>query len=332
MKSLIGIFLLAVSLYAEAEQGYELKSSHLPAGYNAPAGIDFKEGARIYVSGSFLYWVPRESGLEVGQYDPVNRLANPHETIEMNFDFCPGFKTALGYNSNFDNWDACLEYLRFYPDFTKNFSPPSWAQDLDDYYTSSPGDTHLKLNLKMKINLLNLFVGRNFYNGEKLILKPVIGVKGGWLNQYLNATATAKTTGYIYISKYALKTWLIGPKLGLDSGWLLGSGFKIIGNGYFNLLYQKFNNTMKMEGQDDGLNFNTGLCPGNITPNFDLNVGLGWGHYLNKGKFHFDLSVCYEIQYYFNQSYFRQLYWSSLYVMTDDLFLNGATFKVQFDF
>lgn len=325
----IGFLIYSAALNAES---YESPSNNILISYNAPAAIKVKDGAGIYISGSFIYWIPLESSMELGQYYPINVTTDACESIILPFDFCPGFKVALGYNSNFDGWNIMLEYLHFHPNFTKNFPPPSWAQYIDDYYTPTEGDSHLKADFQIKIDLLNLFVGRNFYNGKNLILQPVIGIKGGWIDQYLNVTATEINTNYIFTSKYGIKTWAIGPKMGMASKWLLGNGFRIEGDSYFNILYQQFDNSMDMAGYDRGCLWISKMQPRKITPNFDLNVGLGWGHYLGRERWNLDLSIFYEFQYYFRQNYFRQIYWSMRFGKIGDLFLNGLTVKVQFDF
>lgn len=301
-------------------------------GYNAPANVDVN-GYNIFMNASFIYWQPKEGELELGQYDPINDNLDYYETINMSLDYHPGFKVSFGFNYDYDNWDIVGNYLRYHSTDKKGYSPPNWAVDINDFWTTTTNSAHMDSKLKVHLDLVSLILGRYFYVGKKLILRPNIGLQGGIINQRLYITSVDYTYRWDVSSNYRSHSWCVGPYAGLDTSWILTQGFNVAGNVGFSLLYQDFHSRAKVQDNDVLTNYtNYKFNPSQITPNIDLNLGLGWGAYFLNNRCHFNILASYEFNYFFNQNLFRQLLSSLLYASKGDLMLHGLTLKVQVDF
>jgi hypothetical protein len=127
--------------------------------------------------------------------------------------------------------------------------------------------------------------------------------------------------------------------------YFLGAGFRIFGDADASLLYQhsKTKVLVPYHGGTPVTFVNSGNCSNQITPNFDVDMGLGWGSYFDKKNWHFDLSASYEFQYYWNQNFMKYLYDTTKDAdlmhgegtqkgKIKDLVLHGLTITAKFDF
>ena len=301
--------------------------------YSMPGRINVEKSQDFFTHISFIYWQPKEAGLEPGEYDPINTTSDFYETLNMPLDYHPGFKVGMGYNFNCDDWNLNGEYLRLHTSDSSNYSAPAWADDINDYWTTTGNASSMHNTFKFHTDMLQLYLGRYFYSGKRIILHPKFGLKGGWINQWMNVTSVDSIHHWDVIAKYKSKSWLIGPIIGVDSNWLLGKGFSFLGNVSVGLFYQHFRTKTNLQ-DDDSLSvyYNYKFNPHFITPNANINIGLEWGSYFFKKAYHFNLAASYEFQFYWNQNVLRALYTDPIYAVYYDLMLHGLTIKAQFDF
>ena len=105
-----------------------------------------------------------------------------------------------------------------------------------------------------------------------------------------------------------------------------------------NILYQKFS----VGSLFDDLSA-AGTILSNITdnknsyinPNFETQIGIGWGRYFNKNKLHFSIDALYDFEIFFNQNMMRYLRDNSMFGIDankGNLFLNGLILEFYLDF
>lgn len=383
------------------EQGHEIQRGQLMAGYNAPAGYDVRGSWDVFASGSFLYWQGREDNLELGvissgspvgvpatpvqgPYVPFNPTAGTFTTTSVsarvanpNFSYGPGFKVALGVNLEYDNWDFVAEYTWFHKtsrssaDISNRCNLPvtSWLfpnrvmpvgltgrNDSEHAYTSASQKWRLKLDF------LDLSLGRSYYNGTRLTFRPFFGARGAWIRQKLKTTyneqitvADVATVAIVGSNPLFSQTqtgrtisWGLGPRLGFESNWMVGCGFRLVGNANADVLYTRYNVTSRATLTSEA--FSTGELPTLITgsssanlrqkhidllrPHVDVEMGLGWGSYFDNNNWHVDLSATYGYQVFWDQNMFRFFTdsWNRSFDPNGNLYVHGLTFTARFDF
>ncbi len=341
-------------------------------GYNCPARINPVCGWDFNIYGDFLYWQAREKGLAPYIYTTSvtsNGTVLTTEKIQnIDFDYHPAFKVGIGAGTERDNWTFNLEYTRFHAtnsksgeislqDFSltvtsKNYFTTTSSFVFDSFpnfstflsttagqvYNARSFDAHWKLNF----NTIDLVAGRPYFLGTKLTLSPFYGVRGGWIDQHYKLTAltpltttTAPITDYIMNFLIKSDSWLIGPRIGVKSNWLLGAGFRFFGDAGASLIYQNFKFKMKatMPAQNQltvTLEDVVSHKIKSVNPTFDAALGLGWGSYFNDKRWHFDLTAGYELQFFYSQNELLQEIRVSQ--ETSSLILHGLTIAARIDF
>jgi len=147
--------------------------------------------------------------------------------VNMHFDFKPGFKVGLGGNFDYDNWDMGLEYTWFHNTNSQTASDPTGGNLLtmvgNPYRTTNNGlydNIHSKWTLKMDIIDLNL--GRWHYVGTQLTFRPGFGARADWIRQKLSTTETrnvTNTAGSVTadtgVVTQRTSSWALGPEFTL---------------------------------------------------------------------------------------------------------------------
>ncbi len=297
------------------------------------------------------------------------------DTVELfDLDYHPGFKVGIGAAAKRDNWTFNLEYTRYHNEASKsgaislddfadstsgeaslnyfrnrNAMTDNGLFDLFSYLAISNNfvllfrsfDSHWKLNF----NTIDLVAGRPYFLGTKLTLNPFFGLRGGWIDQNYNLTGLVPfTIGFfpiIPVADYAYnflaksRSWLIGPRVGVKSNWLVGKGFRIFGDAGAALVYQKFKITIKsfIPAQNQlalKIEAHSFHKENSFNPTFDAALGLGWGSYFNNKRWHFDLSAGYEFQFFYAQN---EIFGERDSTMdSDSLILHGLTLSAKVDF
>jgi hypothetical protein len=329
-----------------------------PICYSSSARIDVNKKWDFYLSASFIYWKAKEDGLVVAGLLDRNTLPQVLSFTDMNFEYKPGFKIGLGMNSGcYDNWMINGEYTHLHSTHHAVASVPEiWGVALRPNFLSleidfniPPYDGYSFLRSegtwKNKIDLIDLYLSRPFYSGTKLILSPFFGLRGGWMDQcyfgnYLATSLSTLDTLYTLSSKSKQNTWLIGPRAGLCSQWLLGCNFRIFSDIAAALCYQKFDNKFQDFDELGPFDFASKKRE-TLTPNLQMNLGLGYGTYFACRKWHFDLSVSYDFQVFWNQNRMSTLVSDESTIAVPfffdvakihDLYLYGLTVSARLDF
>ena len=343
------------------EQGHELVCTQMMAGYNAPARIDVRCSWDVYATGSFLYWQPTEENLELGisnstPYADIEDDGIAGNVIDMNFKFKPGFKVALGMNFDHDNWDAFAEYTWLHGTSSTYSNGPSalgggilpfWGTphliDGNEYNTASG-------NWNVKLDFLDVAMARSYYVGTSLSFRPMVGARAAWIRQtylanYLNNGDNAINVGdggASFVSDTSVKnrsrSWGLGPRMGLGTNWMVGQGLRIYGDAAADVLYTRYTLQFKQTDSDLSTLHETVRQKhiDYLRTHLDLEIGIGWGMYLDNNNWHIDLAAGYGFQVFFDQNMFRHYSDSSNYANSfapnGNLFVNGLTATARLDF
>ncbi len=295
-------------------------------GVNAPVNpLTCNGDFEITLTG--FYWKAEQEGLEYAiETQTINTDEERHNLIAADFknpkfqwDF--GFKLGLGYNTTCDGWDIGVIWTRYTGSASSHNKAqrsdnqtllPIWTDDkrtaLDpgESYYAREIETHWKLHL----NLIDIALGRKYWNSHRVALRPHIGFRISYLDQDFEIehlggiqsvqTPTEKLNNEVKIDNDFKG---IGIRTGLDGQWKVGCGFGIYGNfalslinGHFKVDHDErnreaespFSKTKILETKDFfratrlmtdlafGVQYSTLLCD----CQYALSTSLGWEQHL----------------------------------------------------
>lgn len=233
--------------------------------------------------------------------------------------------------------------------------------------TPSAGDViyqFAKEKWKLGMDLLDLDLGRWFYVGCNLTFHPSFGVRAALIEQKVHVSYTNGFANYTVDLPGLLgggtllenknvqgksRSWGLGPKAALETHWLLGRGFRLFGNGEADLLYTRYTALKESTGAAGTVLGIINLIPfsfttsnetrgkqrnvGCLRTHLELELGVGWGTYLECSDMCIDCSAGYDFQVFFDQNMLRRH-------VTDpggslpngNLYTQGLIAKVRLDF
>ena len=320
-----------------------------PLSFNPSARAEVKDGCDLFLTADLLYFTPRENGLEFAvKGNPLSAPDTSAKLKDLNFDWELGVRVGLGYNIPHDQWDIYLNWLRFYP----NAHGEAKGHDLSSVWTNpilippnpnpaiaNSADGHWN----MRLDQLDLELGREFFVSRWLSLRPHLGLRNAWIRQHY-------TLEYSFIpdiytlppmeDRVSLKNrfWGLGMCAGLDTQWTIKGGWSLYGNAAFALLYSEFH--LHNDEHSVFSSFTLDLKAQNhqrlVTGIFDLAAGLAWDHMFADDSFHFGFKLGWEQHIYFAQNQlFRTLNPDNPAIIIanqGDLTLQGWTLSARVDF
>lgn len=332
--------------------GEKVKDGQLPAGYNQSADYMLNNGWDVYFTGNFVYWhlnVHEEAmgTLITPTSSSSNLLVNGSGSqVFVTPSYKPGFQVGMGFNMHgMDDWSLYGEYTWY-----KNSASHSVTPDSDQEFVLATGPVSSRLVAASSATGSNTFLYNNaelslqraFYWGKKLTSKFSCGLRGRWINQGNNVSATGLAYGALtstslsllaetgsYATTLKQNSWALGPRFELDTNWLLGCGFRIMGDVAASVLYNKYTTLTSSLVEGSYANYadnNSGRA--GLAPVTETALGLGWGSYFgDNNDFHFDLSAAYEFNVHWSQSYTR-----SLSDAPGNIYIHGLNVAARFDF
>jgi hypothetical protein len=275
--------------------------------------------------------------------------------VDMNFKYKPGFKVGLGMAFDYDNWDASAVYTWFHNTQSQNVSAnPSTgvavlpnSSVLAKQGQSTLVDTTFSSaasNWRLKMDLLDVDLGRSGYVGTKLTMRPFFGARAAWIRQKLNTNyvATAETFSVTGHST----SWGVGPRAGVNTNFVLGEGFRLFGNGAGDILYTRYTKlrdhskvvsndviTQNSVGRENKVGF--------LRTHLELELGLGWGTYWDCNNWYTDIALGYGFQVFYDQNMFRNYNIADIEVPVNaayssvangNLYVHGLTATLRLDF
>ena len=332
-------------------QGEKVKEGQLPAGYNQSAHYMCEDAWDVSFTADYLYWklsadMDEMATLITTSSSGVAAAFNGiGTTVSVDPTYKSGFQVGMGLDlKGMDNWNLYGEYT-WYQNKTHKSVEAADGQVLvigDDlrparYEVLSVED--LSARYRLHYNAADLSIQRSFYNGKKLTADFGVGLRGLWLSQHyklnagglayaeVDASSFTSESGTLAV-KRELQSWALGPRFTLGSNWLLGCGFRFMGDLAASVLYTRYTekdqsavSTLTNLSISEPSNYNT------LRAITETSLGLGWGSYFGqKNDFHLDLSASYEFNVFWNQSI------SDMNGGHGNFYLQGLNVAARFDF
>ena len=324
----------------------DLDKKDLMSAYNSPSRIDVKSSWDVFISGSYILWQAKERGLDLAHSYPQNTTSKSFP-VKMDFDYKSGFKVGVCTNFDHDDWNLFFQYVRLHLENKKseNAQENGYLLPTKVFYSDVENTNNHASNLNGKwyldYDMIDIELGRPCYVGSNLTFKPHFGVRWGWIKQKDKTSYTFTNLEEPFndveaSSKARSDSWLLGPRAGLYTNWLLGD-FRILANAAASAVYQNFKTYFKQDDFENinNLDKNVKSKIGYVLANCDIILGLGWGTYFDDKNWHFDVLAGYEFLYFWDQNMMRVLIdrvLKNVKTKADDLVLHGLTVTARFDF
>jgi hypothetical protein len=293
-----------------------------------------------------FYWNAHQDGLEFALTDSVAAPPIPFPTdpsalndlIEAEYldpksKWELGFKLGVGYDSTHDGWDLMLLWTHY-----RGRAKKEVEVDIDDNssllpiwsaFSSSVGTplltipdilyaTNLDAHWKLRLNLVDLELGREFWSSKYLTLRAHVGLRYAQIKQDYDITHQGGIWGVVstlqpsLIDKVDLDSKFkgIGVRAGLNSNWLLGRGVAFFGRAAISIVYGRFSvdadeNAFLTQAPfssteilDAGEHFRSSK---GMT---DLAFGISWSTMFSDCQYGFTLALAWEHHLFFNQNQF----------------------------
>lgn len=266
-----------------------------------------------------LYW----QASETVDWALTNNLSLPNQIIAyqtIDFNFAPGFRVGIGLQK--EDWNARALYSRLHVqanaatsgNVISAFMPSKFVET---FYQSA------QVNFTINYNVFDVDLYKTIQMGESFILNPLIGFKGGAINQGVNTSYQ----GIVTVLEHVTNNFSgFGPKIGLESQW---SFYKK--NNYQYSLFANFA-TSTMWGKwslYDTLTRSDSAEIGSVNlGKRDLGaIALQGLVGINVDYTHYSMEIGYEISDWFNQF---QIFDNATGTHSNDLVLQGASLAFKY--
>lgn len=182
------------------------------------ASLLLASSAQAYdVTVDALYWKATEPVYWALLIDTtqLNQSTSYQATI-FNYDL--GFRVGVGAEQCW-GWDTNLFYTRFNTstsaavsgNVTPGFAASKFAQPGHNYFFQSG-----QMSFSVDFNIFDLDFSRPFTFKDALVMRPVVGIKGGWIHQTINTSMQGTVS---VIENITNNFTGVGPKIGIEGRW-----------------------------------------------------------------------------------------------------------------
>jgi hypothetical protein len=361
LASSVAAFLATTSLHAIPKGPCDQKSVDMccdepkpgPFAFAFPTDMGLSCPRDFYVHVDGLAFQAKQDGMEFAIQDGngvggplthgrVEGFSNDHSDYDYNF----GARFGMGFFLDHDNWN--LDFNWTWLNITNYKHANATNSDgviLPMWLTgSSVGGaaygTRSSAVWDASYNTIDARLAKPYHVSRYLIFNPHFGVRFASIDQHFsvdyggNATATDRS-----IAHGDNDFWGVGARAGIDTDWVVGKGWSLFGNIATSIIFGKFEIDQSLAVPDDVDE------EGNIdlqydfyqnAPNMEIAIGIGWGRYFDKNKYHVALRAAYEFHEWWDQLNLRRFWHSSDDYSNDvvsrgNLTLNGFSLKLQLD-
>ena len=186
------------------------------------------------------------------------------EYLTPDFKWNGGFKAALSYCSPCDGWDVGVSWTWYKGNASSDIEAdadnnhvllPLWSA-----FSWPPGGinfaTAIETNWDLKLNLIDIELGREFWTSHYLSIRPHVGLRVALIEQSFDIqhkggnwnTIGPGTGSFNWGAQTALNNEVhldndfkgVGLRSGLDTNWNLGCGWSIYGDLAASIIYGRF--------------------------------------------------------------------------------------------
>ncbi len=312
-----------------------------------------RDGVDLFFTADWLIWQGHENGTGYAvktkrpQSDDTALYNSEVKDLHFNWDF--GFRVGLGYNLPHDGWDVVAGWTWF-----QNNAHGSVTPNLGSVYSANPFDPaeaavdsfgSANSHLNIKLNMIDLDLGREFFVSKWMTLRPFMGLRTAWVFQeqssnYNNPLPVSSVSSFY--SQQKNDYWGLGLHSGLNTQWGLGAGVSLFGNAAVSIL----NGFFKVNDYET-TNFSNGTHNDNVSNNDsfrigrvigELAMGVRWDTMLANDHCHLGIQGGWEQLMFFGQNQFKHFYGTfpsnqgSYFANQGDLTFQGWTLSVRLDF
>jgi hypothetical protein len=312
----------------------------------ADCGVDF------FVTADFIWWKAREDGLEFALTNTTAAAAAPAQGAvnRERTKYRPGFKVGLGLDFNDWGWDTYFNYTWFRSNHSNSSSATTSVvagagqSALDAYWFANtaaggatPAYTAASETWRLRMNVLDWEMGRKYWIGKHIALRPHVGLKGAWNTQDLGVSFSGgdAAVGTVVTSNNSEKFRGVGVRGGMDAAFHFSRGFSILGKFALTGMYEKFrvsrsDNTVDAAGVvTSAVNVRDNFW--NVEPVLEWFLGFNWETWWSCDNMHFALWAGWEQQFWGDQARFVRMPGSAQHG-AGDLAFEGLTVGAKFEF
>jgi Legionella pneumophila major outer membrane protein precursor len=287
LNTILAITLVSTSVFADAHMS---KSSAMPPQDPNPSaryGTDRK--SNWFLQGEAVWFKPLNQEIAEYSYAASSTEHNSYSKY-FQYNFQPGYRVELGYNTSYDGWDILFQFTGFN---YKHNNPFLINNQENDPYLFRIGTVSYKYNFYQG----DLDLGRMFKISKHLKARPHVGIRGLWLTQDGFKTYSDQISPFFsgYTDEKKLKGTLIGTEAGVDSIWMIAKQFSIYANAALatlvnsqKLTYNSFNPSSSIASH-----YHTNHSS-RIIFGYDFSIGLRWDMNFSDDKYHLGINLGYE--------------------------------------
>jgi hypothetical protein len=297
-------FLIPISSLLIALQGWAATAE--PVGINPPANPWAEESNLLWVEAEALLWQAFEDNLQYvmtaegsGLPSTERNLITPHSHWYW------GYRVGVGYQMPHDGWDGKLLYTHI-TNYAKGESS-NRGQTLFQYWGEEENAlagtiTHAKGSWRSNLDQFDLNLGREYFVGKHMTLRPNGGLRTTWLFQKydIHYTNSADVEQKAHMTN---RFWGFGLVGGVDTDWRFVGGFSLYGSADYALLLGFFD--LDQKGYQDGSSiWDTEKSFRSGTSIIDMELGIKWSRLVSNDQLGFIFKAGYEYHLYFDQNQF----------------------------
>jgi hypothetical protein len=214
--------------------------------------FQLENGYDVTFTGAALFWTADEEGLDyVITNTPGLSIINQNGVVKRgSFDWNWGFRAGMEYQISDQRMDLGLVWTRY---FTHGLSqidsalPPAIFSVWTSALSNVSNQRHASMNSYLQFNMVDLRMGSTFSPRKFLDITPFVDVCATSVNQKFaidvyggnnnNSFGSTVLADEIAMTN---RFWGVGPKIGCDTLWILGSGLSLFSHFDLSLLYGKF--------------------------------------------------------------------------------------------
>ncbi len=283
-----------------------------------------KVGWDFSISATFNGYIAMQDSMEIAfpGSTPVGNV------VVIDYKYKPGFDIGFVFNTPFEGWSLCGEYLWFRG--TSHASKPGGGAVP---YTSpilvGPFDISIgsiESDWRLGMDIIDLYLSRSYYSGKHLSLSPFLGLRNTWIRDHFEL----KASKFVALSNVdrAITTSRaagIGPRVGFQGNFLFNRGLSLFGNLATSFLYTNYN-TLKLIyinylGEESNLDNDGAKTFRSI---LESGIGLNWE---SRGPHKITVNLAYNLAVFFSQNMERTLVSlaESTSVAPGNLYLSGVS-------
>lgn len=307
-------------------------------------------GAFITVDPLLLEAHENGLGIVVKTKNTLSFFSGHDKVKNPNFNWDWGFRLGLGLNLPHDGWDLYLNWTRFHTNAHRT-SRASLGGTLYPV-TLHPGSVgglpltadKAKYRWHLRLNELDLEMGREFFVSKWLTLRPFAGMRTAWIDQKDRTTLQGLNNDLVLANKRRFERkndyWGLGIRGGLNTQWGLGCGWSIFANYSASLLYGFFTLDGKQKIITDtdvvtsDLDVDNHYHVGRAITEFIL--GVRYDYMFCNERYHIGVQLGWEQQMLYGQNQFMRFVDDTamgVFVANQgDLTLQGYSARFRFDF